>query len=90
MLGDTAHPMIAIVDNGATQAIIDGWILAMELDRQPYLSAAIEAYNKQRRDAVNMMVKANREESVTRFLEIVHNIYHCVVLTMNKTSMMSF
>ena len=90
MLGDATHPMIPIVDNGATQAIIDGWILAMELDRQPYLSAAIEAYNKQSRDAMNMMVKAKREESVTRFLEIVHNLYHRVVLTMNKTLMMSF
>ena len=89
-MGDAAHPMIPIVANGTTKAIINGWILAMELDRQPYLSAAIEAYNKQRRDAVNMMVKANREESVTRFLEIIHNLYHHVVLTMNKLSMMSF
>ena len=39
----------------------------MELDRQPNLSAALDAYDKQRRDAVNRIVKANREESETRF-----------------------
>ena len=40
----------------------------MELDRQPNLSAALDAYDKQRRDAVNTrIVQANREESETRF-----------------------
>ena len=46
----------------------------MELDRQPNLSAALDAYDKQRRDAVNRIVKANREESETRFFEIIHNL----------------
>eukprot|EP00581_Thalassiosira_minuscula_P032958 CAMPEP_0183777172 /NCGR_PEP_ID=MMETSP0739-20130205/48507_1 /TAXON_ID=385413 /ORGANISM="Thalassiosira miniscula, Strain CCMP1093" /LENGTH=518 /DNA_ID=CAMNT_0026019227 /DNA_START=1 /DNA_END=1557 /DNA_ORIENTATION=- len=72
LLGDAAHPMIPIGANGGTQAIIDGRVLALELARQPTLSAALEAYDITRRKTVNRIVRANREESETRFLEFIH------------------
>lgn len=72
LLGDAAHPMIPIGANGGTQAIIDGRVLAFELYHQPDVSSALRAYDKRRRKAVNKVVKANREESETRFLEIIH------------------
>ena len=36
------------------------------------LSVALESYDTKRREAVNCIVTANREESETRFLELVH------------------
>ena len=72
LLGDAAHPMIPIGANGATQTIIDARVLAMELSRQPTVSVALEMYDKTRRETVNRIVKANREESETQFLELIH------------------
>jgi len=72
LLGDAAHPMLPIGANGATQAIIDGRILALELSRASIMPDALKVYDKKRREAVNCIVKANREESETRFLEIIH------------------
>ena len=75
LLGDAAHPMIPIGANGATQAIIDGRVLASELYHKKDISSALKAYDEKHREAVNNIVKANREESETTFLEIIHN--HC-------------
>ncbi len=72
LLGDAAHPMIPIGANGGTQSIIDGRVLALELSRQPTLSSALKVYDKTRRETVNRIVNANREESETRFLELIH------------------
>jgi len=72
LLGDAAHPMIPIGANGASQAIIDARILALELSREPMLSVALESYDTKRREAVNCIVTANRKESETRFLELIH------------------
>ena len=72
LLGDAAHPMIPIGANGGTQAIIDGRVLALELARQPSLHTALAAYDARRREVVNRIVKANRDESETRFLELIH------------------
>ena len=35
LLGDAAHPMYPVGSNGASQAIIDAWVLAQELALQP-------------------------------------------------------
>eukprot|EP00587_Corethron_hystrix_P005787 CAMPEP_0113317056 /NCGR_PEP_ID=MMETSP0010_2-20120614/12102_1 /TAXON_ID=216773 ORGANISM="Corethron hystrix, Strain 308" /NCGR_SAMPLE_ID=MMETSP0010_2 /ASSEMBLY_ACC=CAM_ASM_000155 /LENGTH=443 /DNA_ID=CAMNT_0000173931 /DNA_START=160 /DNA_END=1491 /DNA_ORIENTATION=+ /assembly_acc=CAM_ASM_000155 len=72
LLGDAAHPMIPIGANGGTQTIIDGRVLALELALQPTLSAALKVYDEKRRETVNRIVKANREESETSFLELIH------------------
>ena len=73
LLGDAAHPMIPIGANGATQTIIDARVLALSLATKSTISAALEYYDEHRRDAVNRIVRANREESETRFLELIHN-----------------
>ena len=71
LLGDAAHPMIPIGANGGTQTIIDARVLALELARQDNVSLALKMYEARRKDAVNNIVRANREESETRFLEII-------------------
>jgi 5-methylphenazine-1-carboxylate 1-monooxygenase len=49
LLGDAAHPMYPVGSNGASQAIIDAWVLARELALQPSIEVAIAAYDTQRR-----------------------------------------
>eukprot|EP00521_Asterionellopsis_glacialis_P000511 CAMPEP_0195256014 /NCGR_PEP_ID=MMETSP0706-20130129/5987_1 /TAXON_ID=33640 /ORGANISM="Asterionellopsis glacialis, Strain CCMP134" /LENGTH=472 /DNA_ID=CAMNT_0040308983 /DNA_START=349 /DNA_END=1768 /DNA_ORIENTATION=+ len=49
--------------------------LAFELCNNPTIEKALLAYDTQRREAVNRVVKANREESETRFLEIIHDAF---------------
>lgn len=73
LLGDAAHPMIPIGANGATQTIIDARILALALASKATIPDALEWYDEHRRDAVNRIVRANREESETRFLELIHS-----------------
>lgn len=60
LLGDAAHAMYPIGSNGATQAILDGRVLARELLRHGQGEAALAAYDDDRREAVNALVLANR------------------------------
>jgi 5-methylphenazine-1-carboxylate 1-monooxygenase len=71
LLGDAAHPMYPIGSNGASQAIIDARVLARELALQPSITAAIVAYDVQRRPSTAGVVLANRQGGPERCMEIV-------------------
>jgi hypothetical protein len=71
LLGDAAHPMYPIGSNGASQAIIDARVLARELALQPSITAAIAAYDVQRRPSTAGVVLANRQGGPERCMEIV-------------------
>lgn len=60
LLGDAAHAMYPIGSNGATQAILDGRVLAREMLRHGQTEAALAAYDADRRESVNALVLANR------------------------------
>ncbi|GAA1855455.1 FAD-dependent monooxygenase [Myceligenerans crystallogenes] len=65
LLGDAAHPMYPIGAQGASQAIVDGWALAAELnagrDRGEDPVAAAARFESARRPVVGRIVLANRE-----------------------------
>jgi 2-polyprenyl-6-methoxyphenol hydroxylase-like FAD-dependent oxidoreductase len=61
LLGDAAHPMYPTGANGASQAIIDGRVLARELALQLSIEAAISAYDGERRPATAAVVQSNRQ-----------------------------
>ena len=44
LLGDAAHPMYPVGANGASQAIIDGRVLARALALEPTIESALHAY----------------------------------------------
>ena len=60
MLGDTAHPMHPIGSNGASQAIIDGRVLALRFATLDDPEAALRAYEEDRRPPTSRIVFANR------------------------------
>lgn len=60
LLGDAAHAMYPIGSNGATQAILDARVLAREMLKAGQTEAALQAYDADRREAVNALVLANR------------------------------
>ena len=71
LLGDAAHPMFPVGSNGASQAIIDGRVLARELALQPSIERAVAAYDAARRPATAAVVLANRQVGPERCMEIV-------------------
>ena len=62
LLGDAAHPMHPAGSNGATQAIVDAPALAEALSRYPDPSAALQAYEAERRPPIAELVRVNREQ----------------------------
>jgi 5-methylphenazine-1-carboxylate 1-monooxygenase len=71
LLGDAAHPMYPVGSNGASQAIIDGRVLARALALQPSIEAAVAAYDAERRPATSAVVLANRRVGPERCMELV-------------------
>ena len=70
LLGDAAHPLIPVSSNGAVQAIIDGRALAYALARHPDPSDGLRAYEEDRLDKANRVVRASRENGPDEVLEI--------------------
>jgi 2-polyprenyl-6-methoxyphenol hydroxylase-like FAD-dependent oxidoreductase len=61
LLGDAAHPMYPIGSNGASQAILDGRVLAGCLKRHAGDPGhALERYEQVRRSATSAIIQANR------------------------------
>lgn len=71
LLGDAAHPMYPVGSNGASQAILDGRVLARELALQPSIEQAVAAYDAARRPATSAVVLANRQVGPERCMELV-------------------
>jgi 5-methylphenazine-1-carboxylate 1-monooxygenase len=60
LLGDAAHPMYPIGSNGASQAILDGRVLAACVRDHPGPTEAFARYEAIRRPATSAIVLANR------------------------------
>lgn len=71
LLGDAAHPMHPVGGNGASQAIIDGRVLARELALQSSIEAAVHAYDQHRRPATGALVQSNRRAGPHRCQDLV-------------------
>jgi 2-polyprenyl-6-methoxyphenol hydroxylase-like FAD-dependent oxidoreductase len=70
LLGDAAHPMYPIGSNGATQAIIDGRVLAFHLATAGTLDAGLARYEADRRPATSRIVLMNREQGPDRVMDL--------------------
>jgi 2-polyprenyl-6-methoxyphenol hydroxylase-like FAD-dependent oxidoreductase len=62
LLGDAAHAMYPRGGNGACQALVDGRVVAEKLATISDPAAALQAYEDERREAVNRIVMAHRGE----------------------------
>ncbi|GAA6189507.1 flavin-dependent oxidoreductase [Litorivita sp. NS0012-18] len=71
LLGDAAHAMYPIGSNGASQAVLDGRVLARELRDLGQGPAALARYDDLRRETVNALVLANRGDGPDKVLDIV-------------------
>jgi 2-polyprenyl-6-methoxyphenol hydroxylase-like FAD-dependent oxidoreductase len=71
LLGDAAHPMYPVGGNGASQAIIDGRVLARELALQSSIEAALGAYDTQRRPLTAAVAQSNRRAGPHRCQDLV-------------------
>ncbi|GAA2697580.1 FAD-dependent monooxygenase [Actinoplanes palleronii] len=62
LLGDAAHAMYPRGGNGACQALVDARVVAEKLATIEDPAAALQAYENDRREAVNRIVMAHRGE----------------------------
>ena len=71
LLGDAAHPMYPIGSNGASQTILDARVLAREIRAHGVTSAALLAYEDERRAATTSIVLANRGNGPEQVMQTV-------------------
>ncbi|MGE0416627.1 MAG: flavin-dependent oxidoreductase [Acetobacteraceae bacterium] len=71
LLGDAAHAMYPIGSNGASQGILDARILTREIKARGVTSAALEAYEAERRPATARIVLANRGNGPEQVMQLV-------------------
>jgi len=71
LLGDAAHPLIPVSSNGAVQAIIDGRALAHALATNEQPGIGLRAYEIDRLEKANGVVRASRQNGPDEVLEIV-------------------
>lgn len=71
LLGDAAHPTYPIGSNGASQAILDAEALAKALVANSDVTAALAAYEGERRPLTTSFVLANRRQGLDRMLDLV-------------------
>lgn len=72
LLGDAAHPMYPVGSNGASQAVLDGRVLARELAGQEDAERALTAYEEARRPPTTAIALANREQGPEVVMKLVH------------------
>ncbi len=71
LLGDAAHPMYPIGSNGASQAILDARVLTGKFQEHGFSSAALLAYEAERRPATSKIVLANRGNGPEQVMQMV-------------------
>ncbi|WP_068114808.1 flavin-dependent oxidoreductase [Tropicimonas marinistellae] len=71
LLGDAAHPMYPIGSNGASQGILDARVLAREVGQMGAIPDALWSYDRIRRNPVNSIILANRNEGPDAVLDAV-------------------
>lgn len=74
LLGDAAHPMFPAGSNGATQAIIDGRVLAHDLATHSSVDEALACYERERLPAMTKLQQSNRRMGPERVIDIVHRL----------------
>ncbi|MGV9270963.1 FAD-dependent monooxygenase [Kitasatospora sp. NPDC003701] len=70
LLGDAAHPMFPMGMNGGSQSVVDARALAWCLARAADPAAALDRYDRLRRDTVNRIVLRNRELGPERIIAL--------------------
>ena len=70
LLGDAAHPLYPIGSNGASQAILDARVLALQLAIAEDPIAGLNAYDAIRRPATAALVEATRGDGPDSVLDI--------------------
>jgi len=73
LLGDAAHAMYPIGSNGATQAILDARVLGRCFVEHGVNSAALSAYDTERRPKCNAVVLANRGNGPDQVMQVVED-----------------
>ncbi|MFV0333787.1 MAG: flavin-dependent oxidoreductase [Tropicimonas sp.] len=71
LLGDAAHPMYPIGSNGASQGILDARVMARCLRDHGTTTLALQDYDAERREVVNAIILANREQGPDAVLDAV-------------------
>lgn len=71
LMGDAAHPMYPIGSNGASQAILDARVITREIQAKGATSAALAAYEAERRPATTDLVLLNRRNGPEQVMQLV-------------------
>ncbi len=71
LMGDAAHPMYPIGSNGASQAILDARVITREILNHGETSAALLAYEAERRPATTDLVMLNRRNGPEQVMQMV-------------------
>src|SRR6266446_7412830 len=71
LLGDAAHPMYPIGSNGASQAILDGEVIAQELLAGGDPEGALQRYERRRLPPTAGIVESNRRKGIDVMLDLV-------------------
>ncbi|MEV0582411.1 flavin-dependent oxidoreductase [Nonomuraea sp. NPDC050310] len=71
LLGDAAHPVYPIGSNGGSQAVLDARVLARCLATAGRPEDGLAAYELERREATNALVRAHRELPMESTLRLV-------------------
>jgi 5-methylphenazine-1-carboxylate 1-monooxygenase len=71
LMGDAAHPMYPIGSNGASQAILDARVLTREILAHGPTTAALMAYEAERRPATTDLVMLNRRNGPEQVMQLV-------------------
>jgi 2-polyprenyl-6-methoxyphenol hydroxylase-like FAD-dependent oxidoreductase len=75
VLGDAAHPMFPMGSNGATQAIIDGGVLATHLGAPGCdVVEALDRYQRERAPATARLVALNRAGGPERVIDLAESM----------------
>ena len=72
LLGDAAHPLIPVSSSGAVHAIIDGRALAYALVQYRDPREGLQAYEADRLEQANAVIRSSRDNGPDEVLEIVH------------------
>lgn len=71
LMGDAAHPMYPIGSNGASQAILDARVITREILNHGETSAALQAYEAERRPVTTDLVMLNRRNGPEQVMQMV-------------------
>ncbi|UMP06739.1 FAD-dependent monooxygenase [Amycolatopsis sp. EV170708-02-1] len=72
LLGDAAHAMYPMGSNGATQAVMDGWVLARALAEHDSHDEALLAYETERRPITTELQIKNRSMGPEAVISVAH------------------